>query len=65
MAILMDGKALAEKRRGEIALKAEKLKKLGVEPALAVILVGDDPASERYVRNKHKACERCGIKSLQ
>ena len=65
MAVLMDGKALAEKRRCEIALKADKLKSLGVEPALAVILVGDDPASELYVRNKHKACERCGIKSLQ
>lgn len=65
MAILMDGKALAEKRRGEIALAAEHLRGQGVVPCLAVILVGEDPASALYVRNKHKACLVCDIESRE
>ncbi len=65
MAVIMDGKALAERRRGEIAERVARLKAKGVEPCLAVILVGADPASALYVKNKHKACERCGIRSLQ
>lgn len=65
MAIIMDGKALAEKRRNQIAQVCLSLRERGVYPALAVILVGEDPASQLYVRNKHLACERCGIRSLQ
>ena len=43
----------------------EKLKQTGIKPALAVVIVGDDPASKIYVRNKKLACEFCGIKSLE
>ena len=43
----------------------EKLKQTGIKPALAVVIVGDDPASKIYVRNKKVACEFCGIKSLE
>lgn len=43
----------------------EKLKETGIKPALAVIIVGDDPASKIYVRNKKLACEFCGIQSLE
>lgn len=62
---LLDGKALAAKIRQQIAAtitarKAEGLK----QPGLAVILVGDDPASEIYVRNKRRACEEVGIQSF-
>ena len=60
MAIRMDGKALAEKLRGRIREEAAELSR---RPALAVILVGDDPASQVYVRNKEKDCVECGIQS--
>ncbi len=43
----------------------ENLKKAGIKPALAVIIVGNDPASKIYVKNKHLACEYCGIESLE
>lgn len=61
---IIDGKAVADALRGELARRAEELKKRGVEPALAVILVGDDPASQVYVRNKEKACKKAGIRSI-
>ena len=60
----LDGKALALQVREEIARRTEALKARGVTPGLAVILVGDDPASEIYVRNKGIACEKAGMRSV-
>ena len=62
-AVKMDGKALSAKVRSSILAETEELKKKGVTPGLAVIIVGDDPASEIYVRNKEKACAECGFYS--
>lgn len=62
-AVRMDGKALSAKVRSSILAETEELKKKGVTPGLAVIIVGDDPASEIYVRNKEKACAECGFYS--
>lgn len=62
-AIRMDGKALSAKVRGQILEQTETLKVQGVVPGLAVILVGDDPASQIYVRNKERACLECGFYS--
>jgi len=63
---ILDGKGLAEKIRREIGDSvAEFQKRTGVQPALAVILVGENPASQVYVRNKEMACEKAGIKSLK
>jgi methylenetetrahydrofolate dehydrogenase (NADP+)/methenyltetrahydrofolate cyclohydrolase len=64
-AILIDGKAVAARLRGELAVRVAALKETGVTPGLAVILVGDDPASHIYVRNKINACEKTGIKSFE
>ena len=65
MAVILDGKALSEKIRGQLRREVEELKKkAGREPALAVVLVGNDPASEIYVRNKIKACQKIGIRSI-
>lgn len=64
MAVRMDGKALSAKLREQIKNKAAELEsKTGVKPGLAVIIVGEDPASQIYVRNKAKACEEVGFKS--
>lgn len=63
MAQLIDGKAIAALIRAEQATRAARLKESGIEPALAVILVGEDPASKVYVRNKARACKECGIRS--
>lgn len=60
---LIDGKALAARLRADLAPRIERLKAAGHTPGLAVILVGDDPASAIYVRNKVKACEEVGIRS--
>ena len=60
MAIKLDGKALAEKMRAQIREETESLAR---RPTLAVILVGEDPASQVYVRNKEKDCVECGILS--
>lgn len=63
---ILDGKAVAEARRKQIKARAEKLTaKLGRPPGLAVILVGDDPASQVYVGNKIKACREVGIESFE
>lgn len=63
-AIVLDGKSLAEERRRALAERvAEASVAYGRAPALSVVLVGDDPASEVYVRNKHLACEKTGIAS--
>ena len=59
----IDGKAVALRIREEIAVRVEALKAKGVTPGLAVILVGSDPASEIYVRNKGIACEKAGMRS--
>jgi len=63
MAQIINGKEIGEKIRKEIAEKVKELKEKGVTPGLAVILVGDDPASQTYVRNKHRSCEAIGIYS--
>jgi methylenetetrahydrofolate dehydrogenase (NADP+)/methenyltetrahydrofolate cyclohydrolase len=61
---LLDGKALAKEIRAEIAQDVEKfVADTKVVPCLAAVLVGEDPASQIYVRNKQKACEKAGIKS--
>lgn len=59
-AVVMDGKALAAKVKEEVRLKAQKLSR---RPGLAVVLVGDDPASRVYVNGKKKDCEECGFYS--
>ena len=59
---IIDGKAAAAQLREELATEVSAL---DIQPGLAVILVGDDPASQVYVRNKIKACEKTGIKSFE
>ena len=61
MAIIIDGKNLAKKIRQELKEECDELKNNGINPKLAVIMVGDDPASKVYIRNKSKACEDVGI----
>ena len=61
---ILDGKAMSDDLRKEIAARVSKLKEKGVTPGLAVILVGNDPASEIYVRNKGKGCEEVGMYSV-
>ena len=58
---LIKGKELAKKVRGELKLEVDNLRKDGIIPKLAVIMVGNDKASEVYVRNKSKACNEIGI----
>jgi len=65
MAKIIDGKAISAALRGEIAAEVTELKKQGITPGLAVILVGEDPASQTYVRNKQKACEEVGFHGEQ
>ncbi len=60
---IIDGKALAARVRAEVAERTAALKARGVTPGLAVVLVGDDPASQLYVRNKAAACEAAGMHS--
>lgn len=60
---LLDGKAMSAELRGKLAERVRVLKENGITPGLAVILVGHDPASEIYVRNKEKGCEEIGIYS--
>lgn len=61
----LDGKVLSQKLREQMRLEVEELKKTGKKPGLAVILVGDDPASRVYVNGKKKACEELGIRSFE
>ena len=61
MSTIIDGKYLAKKIRGNLKIECEELKQKGIKSKLAVIMVGDDPASKVYVRNKSKACEDVGI----
>ncbi|SDI31614.1 bifunctional methylenetetrahydrofolate dehydrogenase/methenyltetrahydrofolate cyclohydrolase FolD [Natribacillus halophilus] len=60
-ATIISGKELSERLRGELA---DDIKELSVQPSLAVILIGDDPASHSYVRGKEKACAAVGIHSI-
>lgn len=62
MAIIIDGKELAKKIRANLKIECEELKKKNINSKLAVIMVGEDPASKVYVRNKSRACEDVGIK---
>jgi methylenetetrahydrofolate dehydrogenase (NADP+) / methenyltetrahydrofolate cyclohydrolase len=63
-AVLLDGKQLAQTMQAEIAKEAEEFsRKHGVRPGLAAVLVGNDPASQLYVSNKRKACEKAGLAS--
>ncbi len=64
MAVIIDGKQISQQIKDELKLKVEKLKAEGKTGALAVIQVGDDPASSVYVRNKKNACAYIGIGSL-
>ncbi|KRB28657.1 MULTISPECIES: bifunctional methylenetetrahydrofolate dehydrogenase/methenyltetrahydrofolate cyclohydrolase FolD [unclassified Acidovorax] len=61
---LIDGNALSRQLRSEVAQRAAALTARGHQPGLAVILVGEDPASAVYVRNKVKACEDSGVRSI-
>lgn len=64
MYAIIDGKATAEKIRADIKQRTKELKeRTGITPGLAVVIVGDDPASKIYVNNKHKACEQVGFLS--
>ena len=65
MGQIIDGKAVSAKVKEEIRLETEKLKEQGIEIGLAVVIVGDDPASQVYVRNKEKACETVGFNSFK
>ena len=61
---ILDGKAVSLKVKENVKVRADELKKFGVEPTLAVVLVGEDKASQTYVRAKEKACNEYGIKSV-
>ncbi len=61
MSVIIDGKELAKKIRGNLKIECKELKSKGIKSKLAVIMVGKDPASKVYVRNKSRACEDVGI----
>ena len=61
---ILDGKAISAELRGAIAQRVARLREKGVTPGLAVILVGADPASQIYVRNKSVGCDQVGIHSV-
>jgi methylenetetrahydrofolate dehydrogenase (NADP+) / methenyltetrahydrofolate cyclohydrolase len=61
---IIDGIALSKQLRSEVTTRTSALKARGITPGLAVILVGEDPASQVYVRNKVKACEDSGLRSV-
>jgi methylenetetrahydrofolate dehydrogenase (NADP+)/methenyltetrahydrofolate cyclohydrolase len=61
---IIDGVALSKKLRADVSTRVQALKARGITPGLAVILVGDNPASQVYVRNKVKGCEDCGFHSV-
>ncbi len=65
MAVLIDGKAVSEKIREDISKEVLAFsEESGITPGLAVIIVGEDPASQVYVRNKKRGCKKCGMKSF-
>ncbi|MGG1164780.1 bifunctional methylenetetrahydrofolate dehydrogenase/methenyltetrahydrofolate cyclohydrolase FolD [Bacillus mycoides] len=63
VAVIIKGNELAEKKRAQLKEEVVKLKEQGIVPGLAVILVGEDPASRSYVKGKEKGCEQVGIYS--
>ena len=66
MATIIDGRLVSQHTREEIKQGvSDFIQNTGITPALAVILVGEDPASAVYVRNKHKGCLECGIRSIE
>lgn len=65
MAVRIDGKAVSASVRQQIRQQTEQLKQKGITPGLAVIIVGEDPASQIYVRNKERACEEVGFYSVK
>ena len=65
MAIIIDGKKVSAQVKEQVRLETEELVKKGIKPGLAVIIVGDDPASRVYVNNKKKACEKVGFLSKE
>ena len=60
---IIDGKAIAKAVRADVAAEVARLRERGVVPGLTVVLVGEDPASQVYVRNKGRACEEAGMRS--
>jgi len=64
-ATIIDGKKVSSDIKAELADEVAELKKTGIAPGLTVVLVGDDPASHVYVKNKEKACELIGIRSVK
>jgi len=62
---VLDGKALAWKIKGELAVEVKDLKSRGITPGLGTVLVGDDPGSVSYVAGKHRDCEEVGITSIR
>ena len=60
----IDGNALSQKLRADVTLRTSALKARGITPGLAVIVVGENPASQVYVRNKVKACHDSGLHSI-
>ena len=64
-ATILDGRELGRTIEKDLMSRIDNLKGRGLHPHLAVVIVGDDPASHVYVRNKEMACERCGIKSTR
>ena len=63
-AVKIEGKVLAQQVKEQVKQQVEQLKQQGIEPCLAVILVGDNPASSVYVAGKEKDCNECGIRSM-
>jgi len=59
--VKIDGKIIAQSVKDRVKKAAEELRNQGISPCLATVLIGDNPASATYVRNKHKACEEGGI----
>lgn len=65
MGKIIDGKLISKSVKDKIAEEVQELKKSGITPGLAVIIVGEDPASQIYVRNKQRACEEVGFESFK
>lgn len=65
MANIIDGKSIAKQIQGEVSKEVASLKSKGIVPCLAVVIVGNDPASQVYVKNKKKACDEVGIKGIE
>ena len=63
-AVVLDGEALAQKIRDEVAIEVAELAKVGIIPGLGTILVGEDAPSARYVAMKHEDCAQVGMNSV-